>query len=683
MTTTSQPASSVHATAKPLLRRPTLVRKRDETEVGSSPTPAKRAKVTFDDNVEVQNLHEWEKAPEVILEEVRRAIRRHIEGENSGYDDLKSIYAARRNGKKVLSTTTMKSYTTALLSNVSSLNKSCSDLVYAVLNSEWLGRDDEYVKIFMRLMANIVSSQGVFTAEVLRMLVENLTSGETHLPSRTGQDLTNLHTEPPSSGDIPDQPNVSRFRIYSRVHSTLRYLINLLPSASHTLATILASQFPHESDTLKAHTTYVQNLLSIIAYAPELRGEVLSLILDRLVKIDVRVQVDYEDLQFDARDVVDQRMTRTPNTLLEGEGDPESSNNEEAPVEDLEDVAVSEAKEVLENADKVDTILDLLFQHYDQEFRSTSATSRHGAIETLLTQFMTIILPTQQSRHTQFLIFHFAQMSPDFVDTFVGTCVSTAFEKTQPALIRQAGAAYLSSFVARGMHVPPSIVRDVFDYIGVELSRLRTLYEPGCQGPNLRRYSPYYCLVQALLYIFCFRWRDLEYNSDEDSDDGEFPGLYEGEHHWRAGVKETLIQNIFATKLNPLKLCQPDLVEQFAEVANRLGVIYVFGLIETNKRINVFQSVGSASTSAFGHPSRETALSARKDDDHHFLDGYFPFDPITLPKSRKWVEGDCREWTGLPGAERNRDDESESEMEEAGESDIETGTATDGSDEMF
>ena len=181
MTTTQRPAGPVPTPTKPLLRRPTLVRKRDETEDGSSPAPAKRAKVTFDDTVEVQDLHEWEKAPELILEEVRRAIQRHTQGEDSGYDDLKSVYTAKGKGKKEVSSATMKSYTMALLSNVSSLNKSCSDLVYAVLNSEWLGREEDYVRAFMRLMANIVSSHGMFVTDVLRMLVENLTGGERSL----------------------------------------------------------------------------------------------------------------------------------------------------------------------------------------------------------------------------------------------------------------------------------------------------------------------------------------------------------------------------------------------------------------------------------------------------------------------------------------------------------------------
>lgn len=178
MTTTPRPVGPVLPTAKPLVRRSTLVRKRDEIESGSSPAPAKRAKVAFDEKVEVKNIHDWEKAPEVILEEVRRALQNHSRGEDSGYDELKSMFDSQKEEKKPVSSTTMKSYTMALLSNVSNLNKSCSGLVHAVLNSQWLGRDDDYVRAYMRLMANIVTSQGIFVVELLGMLVENLTGGK-------------------------------------------------------------------------------------------------------------------------------------------------------------------------------------------------------------------------------------------------------------------------------------------------------------------------------------------------------------------------------------------------------------------------------------------------------------------------------------------------------------------------
>ena len=230
--------------------------------------------------------------------------------------------------------------------------------------------------------------------------------------------------------------------------------------------------------------------------------------------------------------------------------------------------------------------------------------------------------------------------------------------------------------MSRGSQVPANIVRDVFDYIGSELNRLRKQYEPGCRGPDLRRYSAYYSLVQALMYIFCFRWRDLEYSSgDDDSEDDQYPLPYEVEHRWRVGVKETLALNIFSTHLNPLKVCSPAIVTEFAKITNHLGIIYVYGLLETNKRIHLSQHAGSTLSGSYGQLSRETALSARRDENQYHLDEYFPFDPYHLPRSRKWVDSDYRQWSGIPGLDDEQVNDSESEGDEA--VDLDEGTATD------
>ena len=177
-TTTPRPAGSVPVATKALTPPITLIRKRDQTDDGSSPIPTKRGRVTFDHNVKVQDLYDWERAPEVILEGVRHAIRRHALGDNAAYDELKAVFDAKGLEATDNSPATMRSYISALLSNVSSLNKTCSDLIHSVLNSEWLGREDDYVKIFVRIVVNIVSAQTNFLADVLRMLVENLHVGK-------------------------------------------------------------------------------------------------------------------------------------------------------------------------------------------------------------------------------------------------------------------------------------------------------------------------------------------------------------------------------------------------------------------------------------------------------------------------------------------------------------------------
>lgn len=165
-------------TAKPLLRRPTLVRKRDDDVDAPPSSPEKRAKVAFSSEVEVRAVDEWQHAPELVQEEVRRAFEKRGWGDRSSYDKIKDVFASRKDNKDAPSSTTLRNYTMALLANVSSLNKSSSDLVDAVLHSEWLGRQEDYVYLYVRMLASLVSAQGMFLGDALRMLVENLTASK-------------------------------------------------------------------------------------------------------------------------------------------------------------------------------------------------------------------------------------------------------------------------------------------------------------------------------------------------------------------------------------------------------------------------------------------------------------------------------------------------------------------------
>lgn len=163
---------------KPLPRRSTLVRKREEDDSLEPSSPSKRSRVTFDSEVEVQVVEEWEKSPAVIHDSVRRAIQKHATGDSARYERIKAIFTPAKDDQEQASPTTVKNYTAALLSNVPMLNKSCTDLVNAALDSNWLERSEKHVLLFTQFLANLVSAQGFFLPDVLRMLADNLTAGK-------------------------------------------------------------------------------------------------------------------------------------------------------------------------------------------------------------------------------------------------------------------------------------------------------------------------------------------------------------------------------------------------------------------------------------------------------------------------------------------------------------------------
>jgi RNA polymerase I-specific transcription initiation factor RRN3 len=180
---------------KPLLRRATLsgtVRKVDDADLDedflSAPqSPVKRARVTFNPNVEEKVMEEYQvkgRSLESVRLEVKSSIEAHLKGNSEGYDVIKEIFSPRRGnnedeeneGDKRVD---MKTYLLALTTYASLLNKGSSGLVRAVLACEWMGRDESFVKAYVHFLGSLASAQGAYVGMVLGMLVGHFHGGRT------------------------------------------------------------------------------------------------------------------------------------------------------------------------------------------------------------------------------------------------------------------------------------------------------------------------------------------------------------------------------------------------------------------------------------------------------------------------------------------------------------------------
>jgi RNA polymerase I-specific transcription initiation factor RRN3 len=649
------------------------------SDADGQPSPRKKTRVQFDEDVEMREISynaetqgegQWttEKSAAVVREEVRRAIQRHVSGGDSeAYDRVKEVFSInpRRldaNGmppSNLPTHTTLKHHLMGLLSNVAALDRSCNGLVQAVLDSEWLGRDESYIKLYIRFLGNLAAAQGSYLGSVLKMLANYM--GE--LPRGTGR--------------LPGYPHVHPAEAYTRVHMAMRHVLQLVPSGSGSLSQIISSQFPFDTDSAKANIAYTQNLVKVIRYAPELQADILALITEKLVKIDVQIQVDMEDLEDEEGEEVLHAISPEAVMFAEDLDDEDDDDNASVVSDESVEPESRRLKTIKENILKLDGMIDTLFEYYAPPFTSGTLDDKENALDLLLSHFSTIILPTYRSRHSQFLLFHFSQSSPILVDRFAATCVQLIFNKSQPAILRQSAAAYLASFVARGAHISSEVVRDVFDLLGTHLNNLRLDYEPSCRGPDLRRFGPFYSTAQALLYIFCFRWRDLTTAAIEGDTPEQIDELEPEDITFPPSIRDVLHKAILS-KLNPLKVCSPAIVSQFARMSQHLNFIYVFTILETNKRLRMstYRNIAALSDPRYSHVERETRAG---DDLGYQLDAYFPFDPYQLPRSRRWLEGDYVEWRGIPGLDDRDDDDDSDDLEELSddEDDLSDGTETD------
>lgn len=175
---------------------------------------------------------------------------------------------------------------------------------------------------------------------------------------------------------------------------------------------------------------------------------------------------------------------------------------------------------------------------------------------TLLSIFDRTILRTFQSRYTQFLIFWYTSLDPEFSDTFQGMLVDTVlFQPETPIVTRAAAASYIGSFVSRASFVDRDSVRRVVSVLCQFLSNHLDAVDSVVMSSNgvvdltkvnLMQNTVFYAVTQSVFLIFCFRWRDLL----EDEEDSNMVSK-EGKK-WMKELGS--IQRAVHSVLNPLKV---------------------------------------------------------------------------------------------------------------------------------
>lgn len=245
-------------------------------------SPSKRRKtVVFDmESNTVQSLasqtsEQSKRRAEHIKQVVIKALRERCT-DQEGYDTLKGIFHSARPRRSTPNSSQVDEdvdandliyYINALKSCAPQIGRSCSGLVHEVLGIPWLGRSDEIVAAYIDFLANLVTGQSIYLSNVITMLVNK---------------FRYFKSSDWSAGDFPDVPSdVMRYRL----HCALKQILQLFPAARRVLLTQMNKEFPFSDDSKQVHMAFVQNLLRLREYAPDMGPEIMELITDRLVKV--------------------------------------------------------------------------------------------------------------------------------------------------------------------------------------------------------------------------------------------------------------------------------------------------------------------------------------------------------------------------------------------------------------
>ena len=213
------------------------------------------------------------------------------------------------------------------------------------------------------------------------------------------------------------------------------------------------------------------------------------------------------------------------------------------------------------------------------EFPSTPATAPYAparatrspaeglaAFQTLLNLFSRQILQTNATQHIPFLLFIASSFSPSHTDLFLGLLVSLSLYGTSSAHTthlntgstaslnqRIAATVYIGGIVCRARFVTDDQARHVIKYLlaYVDGKMMQAKQNRPDEMPL------FYAVCQAVMMIFCFRWRAFAREEEEgvvgdlEMDEG---GLEEGEGgKWMAELE--VLQRVITSELNPLLVC--------------------------------------------------------------------------------------------------------------------------------
>ncbi|KNZ77234.1 RNA polymerase I-specific transcription initiation factor rrn3 [Termitomyces sp. J132] len=535
---------------------------------------------------------------DMYLSFVNNALQQKTIGESEPFDELVNQFNPNTtfsDGASQLPQ--LRLWLLALSHVVSRLERTHAGLVYAVVNMPWTMLDSATVKSYTEFIGMLISAR----PEYLSLVLEKIAQGFTYQYG-----LKALDTCIPEGSSRP----LTRRVIYDRLHYMLQHLLSLVPTLPSTLQPFLVRNFPHKRQKEVTHITYIRNLLRVSFYCPELADKILATIVDRAIQIDVEIQVELEEL-----------------------------DEQEA------------GQEVVFELDPFDTVLDsiltLIFDHFHQQPAADSPERRRDILRTqfhtLLAIFDRTILRTFKSRYTQFLLFWYTSLDPEFADIFQGMLVERALLESStdgfshistPIVTRAAAASYIGSFVSRATFVDREDTRRVVgvlcEFLKAHLDRVEEIMREGGTGAEIggmAQHTVFYAVAQTVFLIFCFRWRDLL--EDEEGDDEFLIGRKtEGGTRWipQLGVLQRVVTSI----LNPLRVCSANVVAQFARIAHATDFLYCYTILETNKRSEYVPN----NTATADRAKQGLALE---------LNTFFPFDPYRLPKSHTYIQG-LKDW---------------------------------------
>lgn len=530
---------------------------------------------------------------------VVETLAKHKQGDSSDYELLKHQLADPE-----IKDAQIINWLQEFRSSVTQLTKDHEQLIYTILRIPWVGRSQAVVEEYMAFLSNLVSAQTVYLCACLKMVVSHFTPKRVTI-CEGGVDISDSDDE---DENLP--------RNFNQCHQALQLITRYVPSTSRFLMPILQENFPFVQKSSRTLECYVHNLLRVTTYIPSIRRDILEVIIGRMLKLDVSAsRSDIEEAEENA--VRNQRAEERSEEGLFDMDEDMSADQPSRPAVMAHPVA-----------DRLDTLMAVLMAYIKDVCHvngSFHVERTKDLYRELLSVFDKLILPTHASCHVQYTLFYLCSFRVALAEALLDHLWKILQSPAQPAVLRQAAAGYLGSFLARAKFIPVLTVRACLDLLLSWIHRyIDSQDNSGRQACcDISLHGPFYTACQAVFYTLIFRHR----------------AMLEGNMKKGLEYLQSLnLERVVMCQLNPLKVCLPSVTSMFAAITRTYQVVFCYTIIERNNRLVlpvVRSSAGGDSVSTNTNP----------------LDSFFPFDPYLLKRSGQLIEPLYQVWEELSDTE--------------------------------
>jgi RNA polymerase I-specific transcription initiation factor RRN3 len=583
----------------------------------------------------------------------------------------------------------------------------------------------------LNLLVALVSANSVFLTPTLNTMwrcIEN-TDAITPMDKQLVMNRKYLDSTDCDVNDILEDQHKRN----SRLHGTLRKILQLVPKGHSEIFPVIASSFPFKLAPLEKQVAYVKQAFTVLSYVPTIHQELIELCIDKCLEIDVEIRIAQDG-------AVNIEENDDEGDLFDFEKDPEIKDDEKESQKKEESEKFKNQKgqdQVSEMAEKLDTLMYLTFDHLHSSIKNGVKTARQ-LYKMVIAAFDSVILTTHRSKFTQFLILFLCGLdnNQSIVDRnkgssyeetseqsmlareFAAKLIELVLDPYRPTITRQSAACYLASFVSRSNFVcagtaceaVSAVLRFAEAYMETyptEASTRKLMRSASSDATNngksskLTVHTLFYTVCQTAFYIMCFRGKECTkyYNDavayydkiDEEDIGDDHVFLFSDPQLIDIGMKRWT--HLCSHHLHPLKYCLESVRGEFLLLADRFKLVEdaLLGKLIIEDRKMASGSLNRAQVAPKKATAIQTAATLERrrlvegvgglGRGSNPLDSFFPFDPYLLRRSYKFINPFYRHWSGILSEEESDGDNDESAVEAEDDESITSDEESDHSDD--